>query len=58
MAKRLVICADGTWNEPGQTERGIACPTNIVKIATIVLPQDHDHRPATARQQRGERDSR
>lgn len=38
--KRLVVCADGTWNEPEQKDRGKAAPTNVVKLATSVLPQD------------------
>lgn len=38
--KRLVVCADGTWNEPEQKDRGKAAPTNVVKLATSVSPQD------------------
>jgi uncharacterized protein (DUF2235 family) len=43
MNKRLVICADGTWNEPGQKEGRKACPTNVVKLAKAVLKQDSTH---------------
>ena len=32
--KRIVICADGTWNSP---EQGTA--TNVLKIARAVRPQ-------------------
>jgi uncharacterized protein (DUF2235 family) len=38
--KRLVVFADGTWNEPEQKDRGKAAPTNVVKLATAVLPAD------------------
>jgi uncharacterized protein (DUF2235 family) len=38
--KRLVICSDGTWNTPSQMDRGDRTPSNIVKIARTVLPQD------------------
>lgn len=38
--KRLVVLADGTWNEPGQKQRGKAAPTNVVKLAAAVQPSD------------------
>lgn len=38
--KRIVICADGTWNRPDQEDRGHRKPTNVVKIARAVLPFD------------------
>jgi uncharacterized protein (DUF2235 family) len=31
--KRIVICCDGTWNTPDQTDRGLAEPTNVTKLA-------------------------
>jgi len=37
--KRLVVCCDGTWNAPDQYDRGVLRPTNVVKIARLVLPQ-------------------
>jgi uncharacterized protein (DUF2235 family) len=39
--KRLVICADGTWNTRDQIndERGKRRPTNVTKIARGVLPR-------------------
>jgi len=40
--KRLVVCADGTWNEPEQKDRGKAAPTNVVKIATALSPIDEN----------------
>ncbi len=38
--KRLVICCDGTWNKPDQKDRGVLRPTNVVKLARWVMPQD------------------
>jgi uncharacterized protein (DUF2235 family) len=40
--KRLIICCDGTWNKPDQMDRGVMRPTNVVKIARMVLPQAPD----------------
>lgn len=33
MGKKIIICADGTWNDPEQLDRGSLVPTNVVKIA-------------------------
>jgi len=39
MKKRIIICADGTWNAPDQTDkRGVRKPSNVVKMARAVLP--------------------
>ncbi len=38
MARRIVVCADGTWNEPDQTDRDRSAPSNVVKIARAVRP--------------------
>jgi uncharacterized protein (DUF2235 family) len=40
MAKRLVVCCDGTWNRPDQLSGGIAAPTNVTKVALAVARQD------------------
>ena len=37
MAKRLVVCSDGTWNRP---DRG--CPTNVIKMARALATRDAD----------------
>jgi uncharacterized protein (DUF2235 family) len=37
MAKRLVICCDGTWNTAGQK-----CPTNVTDFHRTVAPQSAD----------------
>src|SRR5262245_42812761 len=42
--KRIVICADGTWNERDQIneETGKPRPTNVTKIARATLPHAAD----------------
>jgi uncharacterized protein (DUF2235 family) len=40
VAKRLVVCCDGTWNRPDEIRDGVAAPTNVVKISGGVAPQD------------------
>lgn len=42
--KRIVICADGTWNEPERkdTASGRPQPTNVLKVARAVRPQAKD----------------
>jgi uncharacterized protein (DUF2235 family) len=37
MPRRLVICSDGTWNEPQKMH-----VTNVVKIARAIRPRDRD----------------
>lgn len=38
--KRLVICADGTWNEAEKKEEsGRPQPTNVLKVARSILPR-------------------
>ena len=32
MAKRLIVCSDGTWNRPDQRSGGAIRPTNVVKV--------------------------
>lgn len=36
MPKRLIVCSDGTWNTPDQTDAGTPCPTNVVKMARAI----------------------
>jgi uncharacterized protein (DUF2235 family) len=40
MAKRLVVCCDGTWNRPDQLDEGMAAPTNVSKLALAVARED------------------
>ncbi len=44
---RLIICNDGTWNSPGQTDRGRPAPTNVVRMARM-LDDDSDQLRAPA----------
>jgi len=45
--KRIVICADGTWNVRDQLDKrtGRRHPTNVTKLARAVLPQAVDGTP-------------
>jgi uncharacterized protein (DUF2235 family) len=45
MSKRLVICCDGTWNKPDQTEGGLPSMTNVTKVALAVAPWDNSAQP-------------
>lgn len=40
--KRIVVCADGTWNKPDQEDRGKRKPSNVVKTARGLLPRASD----------------
>jgi len=42
--RRLVICADGTWNSPDQEleEYDLRKPTNVTKLSRAILPVDPD----------------
>ncbi len=42
--KRIIICADGTWNVQDQVndETGKRRPTNVTKLARAVLPTDRN----------------
>ncbi len=40
MAKRLVMCCDGTWNTPDEARGGATAPTNVTKLALAVAPLD------------------
>lgn len=39
--KRIILCADGTWNEPDQIDKdtGKRRPTNVTKIARAIRPR-------------------
>lgn len=40
MPKKIIICADGTWNKEDKTDQGHPCPTNVVKIARALRQSD------------------
>jgi len=33
MKKQIIICSDGTWNEPNQKDRGKVMPSNVYRFA-------------------------
>lgn len=37
-SRKLIVCCDGTWNEPYQ----VGTPTNVVKMARAIRPVDAD----------------
>jgi len=40
--KRIIVCADGTWNVQDQINDGSKTrrPTNVTKLARAILPTD------------------
>jgi len=36
--KRLITCSDGTWNKPGNTDRGKPIATNVEKMYQCICP--------------------
>ncbi|WNC70059.1 DUF2235 domain-containing protein [Thalassotalea nanhaiensis] len=36
MMKRLIICFDGTWNNPEQEENGVTTPTNVYRLKNCI----------------------
>jgi uncharacterized protein (DUF2235 family) len=49
MAKNLVVCCDGTWNDPDELREHVASPTNVAKLA-LALVSDRPEDGETARQ--------
>ncbi|HVX41247.1 MAG TPA: DUF2235 domain-containing protein [Gemmatimonadaceae bacterium] len=42
MPRRLVVCADGTWNTPDETDHGVATPTNVCKMRDALADRSPD----------------
>jgi uncharacterized protein (DUF2235 family) len=42
VTKRLVVCADGTWNVPDSKDGAEVCPSNVVKMALAVATPGDD----------------
>src|SRR6478736_2800250 len=40
--KRIITCSDGTWNHPGETDRGIIVQTNVEKLHCALTPTGTD----------------
>jgi hypothetical protein len=38
--KNIVVCCDGTWNTPEETDHGLPSPTNVVKIRNALVQDD------------------
>jgi uncharacterized protein (DUF2235 family) len=51
--RRLVLCCDGTWERPDQTDRGLPAPTNVAKLALAIAPRDATGREQVVLYQRG-----
>jgi uncharacterized protein (DUF2235 family) len=49
MAKNLVVCCDGTWNDPDELREHVASPTNVAKLA-LALVSDRPEDGGAARQ--------
>jgi uncharacterized protein (DUF2235 family) len=45
LMQRLVVCCDGTWNKPDETDRGVPSPTNVWKIDRALAPAGADGVP-------------
>ncbi|HQU74468.1 MAG TPA: DUF2235 domain-containing protein [Calditrichia bacterium] len=45
MPKRLIVCSDGSWYTPDLKDRGVYCPSNVVKIARTIAPMAGDGTP-------------
>jgi hypothetical protein len=41
---KLVVCCDGTWNDPNQKDNGVLAPTNVVKLYNAALDSDTQKR--------------
>jgi len=40
--KRLIVCCDGTWNNPEQEDNGLPAPTNVFKLSNSIAPEGPD----------------
>jgi uncharacterized protein (DUF2235 family) len=38
--RRLIVCADGTWNKPEEDDHGVPAPTNVVKMQRAIKAVD------------------
>src|SRR5258707_9879301 len=43
--KRIITCSDGTWNRPGETDRGIVVQTNVEKLHDALTSKGTDGIP-------------
>ena len=47
MKKRIVVCADGTWNRPEKNLKEDV-PTNVIRLARAVSPVAGGRHPTTS----------
>lgn len=40
MPRKLIVCADGTWNTENDNDEGLPCPTNVTRLRRAMLPVD------------------
>lgn len=40
MSKKIIVCSDGTWNKPDQKKGDKYSPSNVVKMARAILPEN------------------
>jgi len=40
--RNLIVCCDGTWNTPDQTDEGVPVPTNVVRLFNAVADKDDE----------------
>ena len=45
MTRHLVVCTDGTWNQPDQRDRDRIVPSNVVKMARAIAGKTTDNIP-------------
>ncbi len=45
MPKKLIVCADGTWNTQDGSDDGVPCPTNVEMIARALRNSGEDGDP-------------
>jgi uncharacterized protein (DUF2235 family) len=50
MTKNLIVCCDGTWNDPDEQRHHIAMPTNVAKLALMLASDVEDDTPGQSRQ--------
>jgi len=43
MAKRIILCFDGTWNEPQSHVDSRVNPTNVLKVVRAISPNDESN---------------
>lgn len=51
-ARNLVVCCDGTWNDPGDEDDGVPAPTNVFRLFNAVDVHSTDP-PQSTRYQAG-----